>query len=83
MSRISGRDGTTPSLPGGRWARPADVLPDQKAEAVRKLPEVRALAADSVNDVPALAQAHVTAAMSLGSVSVIGNSLRGWGDLEI
>jgi P-type Cu+ transporter len=88
---LTGDNLTTASAVGYRLGLDdvrADVLPDQKADAVRRLQAEKrkvAMAGDGINDAPALAQAEVGIAMGTGTdvamesagVTLVKGDLRG------
>ena len=88
---LTGDNRTTASAVGHRLGLDdvrADVLPDQKADAIRRLQAEKrkvAMAGDGINDAPALAQAEVGIAMGTGTdvamesagVTLVKGDLRG------
>jgi Cu+-exporting ATPase len=87
---VTGDHKTTAAAVAGRLGIEfeADVLPDQKAEVVKRLQAggaVVAMAGDGVNDAPALAQAQVGIAMGTGTdvaieaggITLVKGDLRG------
>jgi Cu+-exporting ATPase len=70
---LTGDNGTTAQAVGRRLGIDeivAEVLPDQKASAVKKFQDAGrfvGMAGDGINDAPALAQAHVGIAMGTGA----------------